>query len=692
MLTKLNSLLNHLEEWVIATLIALATTLVFVAVLHRYGTANSIDFAKWLEAHGMAFASPPFRAIFGFLAGLDLSWAQELCIYLFIWMAKFGAAYGVRTGIHVGVDVLVMRLPPARARKVILFGLLCGALFTAVIANFGAHFTWSVFQSGTRSSDLEVRMWIVYLAIPLGSSLMCFRFLQVAWHYLKTGTLPHHDVAHVDGVEAGSAGPAAAASAASAAPAPAPAPAPKRTPAPGSGRPLSFALILLPFLLLGLGLMAKHGLIASGGGVRAAIVFGLLVSLMLTGMPISIALGLTVLSFMVTLSDVPLDSVAMKLFTGIENFEIMAIPFFILAGNFLTHGGVARRMINFATSLVGHWHGGLGLSAVLACALFAAVSGSSPASVVAIGSVMIPAMLAQGFPPRFGAGVVTTAGALGILIPPSIAMVLYSVSTNTSVGKLFIAGIVPGIMLATMLGITTAYRAWRNGYPRMPRSDWAQRAKAGRESFWGLMLIVIVIGGIYSGVFTPTEAAAVSAVYAFVIAVFVYKDLKLKDVPRVLLASANMSAMLLYIITNAVLFSFLMTSEQIPQAMAAWMVGQGLGPISFLLVVNIMLLLAGNVMEPSSIILIMAPILFPVAMKLGVDPVHFGILITVNMEVGMCHPPVGLNLYVASGIAKMGITELTLAVWPWLVTMLVFLVLVTYIPSISLFLPRLLGM
>ena len=190
----------------------------------------------------------------------------------------------------------------------------------------------------------------------------------------------------------------------------------------------------------------------------------------------------------------------------------------------------------------------------------------------------------------------------------------------------------------------------------------------------------------------PTEAAAVSAVYAFVIAVFVYKDLKLQDVPRVLLASANMSAMLLYIITNAVLFSFLMTSEQIPQAMAAWMVGQGLGPISFLLVVNILLLLAGNVMEPSSIILIMAPILFPVAMKLGVDPVHFGILITVNMEVGMCHPPVGLNLYVASGIAKMGITELTIAVWPWLLTMLVFLGLITYIPSISLFLPRLLGM
>ncbi|MFD1579854.1 TRAP transporter large permease [Ramlibacter ginsenosidimutans] len=438
--------------------------------------------------------------------------------------------------------------------------------------------------------------------------------------------------------------------------------------------------------------MGKYGIVHLGGGLRSFIVFALLISLMLTGMPISIALGLTVLSFMFMLSDVSLDSVAMKLFTGIENFEIMAIPFFILAGNFLTHGGVARRMINFATSMVGHWHGGLGLSAVLACALFAAVSGSSPATVVAIGSVLMPAMVAQGYPPRFGAGVVTTSGALGILIPPSIAMVLFSVSTNTSVGKLFIAGIVPGVVLATMLGITTWYRAWRFGYPRMERSSWSARVRAGRESMWGLLLIVIVIGGIYTGIFTPTEAAAVSAVYAFLIAVFVYKDLRLADVPRVLLTSANMSAMLLYIITNAVLFSFLMTSEQIPQAMAAWMVDRGLGAVGFLLVVNVMLLLAGNVMEPSSIILIMAPILFPVAVQLGIDPIHFGILMTVNMEVGMCHPPVGLNLYVASGIAKMGITELTVAVWPWLLTMLVFLGLITYVPEISLFLPRLLGM
>lgn len=426
--------------------------------------------------------------------------------------------------------------------------------------------------------------------------------------------------------------------------------------------------------------------------MSAAIIFVLLLVLMLTGMPISISLGLTVLTFLFTMTQVPIESVALKLFTGIEKFEIMAIPFFILAGNFLTHGGVARRMINFATAMVGHWHGGLGLGGVLACALFAAVSGSSPATVVAIGAILLPAMVKQGFPNKFGAGVITTSGALGILIPPSIVMVMYSVSTNTSVGALFMAGVIPGLLLAAFLGFVTWNRARRFNYPRMPKATWAQRAKAFKDSAWGLFLIVVVMGGIYTGIFTPTEAAAMSAAYAFFVAVFVYKDLSMKDVPRVLLNSANMSAMLLYIITNAVLFSFLLTHENIPQQMADFMIGTGVGVIGFLIMANILMLIAGNFMEPSSIVLILAPILFPIAIKLGIDPVHFGIIMVVNMEVGMCHPPVGLNLYVASGITKMGITELTVAVWPWLLSMLVFLVLVTYVPAISLWLPRTLGM
>jgi len=426
--------------------------------------------------------------------------------------------------------------------------------------------------------------------------------------------------------------------------------------------------------------------------MNALVIFSLLAVLMLTGMPISISLGLTVLTFLFTMTQVPLESVALKLFTGIEKFEIMAIPFFILAGNFLTHGGVAKRMINFATSMVGHWYGGLGLAGVLACALFAAVSGSSPATVVAIGSILLPAMVKAGFPNKFGAGVIATSGALGILIPPSIVMVMYSVATNTSVGALFMAGVIPGLALAATLGGVTWYRARKYDYPRQPKATWGERWKAFRASVWGLLLIVVVMGGIYSGIFTPTEAAAMSAVYAFVCAVFIYRDLGLKDVPKVLLNSANMSAMLLYIITNAVLFSFIMTNENIPQALADWMLGNGLGTITFLLAVNIILLLAGNFMEPSSIVLIFAPILFPVAVALGIHPVHFGILMVVNMEVGMCHPPVGLNLYVASGITKMGITELTIAVWPWLLSMLGFLMVVTYWPELSLWLPRTLGM
>jgi C4-dicarboxylate transporter DctM subunit len=426
--------------------------------------------------------------------------------------------------------------------------------------------------------------------------------------------------------------------------------------------------------------------------MSAAIIFAILALLMLTGMPVSISLGLTVLIFLFGFTEVPIEAVALKLFTGIEKFEIMAIPFFILAGNFLTHGGVARRMIDFATSMVGHFRGGLGMSSVFACALFAAVSGSSPATVVAIGSIMLPAMVRAGYPKAFGVGVIASSGGMGILIPPSIVMVMYAVSTNSSIGALFMAGVIPGLILALFLGFTTWYRARSGDYPRERRRTWLERWQAFRKSVWGLLLIFVVMGGIYSGLFTPTEAAAMSAVYAFVIAIFVYKDLRFADVPKVLLNSANMSAMLLYIITNAMLFSFILTNEQIPQSIAEWLLDSGIGMIGFLIAVNILLLIMGNFMEPSSIILITAPILFPIAMKLGIDPIHFGVMITVNMEIGMITPPVGLNLYVASGISKMGLTETTKSVWPWLLTMLVFLLLITYVPGISLWLPKTMGM
>jgi C4-dicarboxylate transporter DctM subunit len=423
------------------------------------------------------------------------------------------------------------------------------------------------------------------------------------------------------------------------------------------------------------------------------IIFALLFALLLTGMPISIALGLTVLAFLALVSSLSLDTIAIvsqKLFTGLDNFAIMAIPFFVLSGTFLATGGAARRIIRFATTLVGWMHGGLAMGAVLSCAFFAAISGSSPATVVAIGSIMLPAMLQQGYTKKFSVGVLATSGGMGILIPPSIVLVIYGVSTSESIGKLFIAGIVPGVVMAIALLAVTYVVARRRKFPTLPRAGLREVWEAFRDAAWGLALVVVVIGGIYRGFFTPTEAAAVSAVYAFLVAVFVYKELPLKQVPKALLDAANMSAMLLYIITNAILFSFLLTTENIPQHLAQWIIGLGLSPWMFLLFVNILLFFAGDFMEPSSIILILAPLFLPVALQLGIDPIHLGIIMTINMELGMITPPVGLNLYVASGMAKMGLTDVTKAAAPWILVVTAVLLLVTYVPQISLWLPHLL--
>ena len=427
--------------------------------------------------------------------------------------------------------------------------------------------------------------------------------------------------------------------------------------------------------------------------MNGLIIFGLLFALLLTGMPISIALGLTVLAFLALVSSLSLDTISIvsqKLFTGLDNFAIMAIPFFVLSGTFLATGGAARRIIRFATTLVGWMHGGLAMAAVLSCAFFAAISGSSPATVVAIGSIMLPAMLQQGYTKNFSVGVIATSGGLGILIPPSIVMVIYGVSTSESIGRLFIAGIVPGIVMALALLLVTYVVARIHKFPTLPRASLREVWEAFRDAAWGLALVVVVIGGIYGGLFTPTEAAAVSAVYAFIVAVFVYKELSWKQVPKALLDAANMSAMLLYIITNAILFSFLLTTENIPQELAQWIIAQGLSPWMFLLFVNILLFFAGDFMEPSSIILILAPLFLPVARQLGIDPIHLGIIMTLNMELGMITPPVGLNLYVASGLAKMGLTDVTKASAPWILVVTAILLLVTYVPEISLWLPNLL--
>jgi C4-dicarboxylate transporter, DctM subunit len=424
--------------------------------------------------------------------------------------------------------------------------------------------------------------------------------------------------------------------------------------------------------------------------MTAALLFVLLFVFMAVGMPIAVALGLSSVIAIIHAARDSLASLALKLFETSEQFALLAIPFFILAGTFLTTGGVARRMIRFANACVGHLHGGLGIASVLACMLFAAVSGSSPATVAAVGSIVIAGMVRAGYSREMAAGVICNAGTLGILIPPSIVMVVYGAATETSVGQLFMAGVIPGIILGCMLMVAIYVRARMIDLPRQPRASLAELATAGRESIWGLFLIVIVLGGIYGGIFTPTEAAAVSAVYAFFVAVGVYRDVPLAKVPAVLVDAARVTVMLMFIIANALLFAYVLTTERIPQDIAEQIVQWGVGPWQFLIIVNVLLLIAGNFMEPTGIILILAPILFPIATRMEIDPVHLGIIMTVNMEIGMVTPPVGLNLFVTSGITGMSVMEVVAAALPWLSVLLVFLVIVTYVPQLSLWLPRML--
>ncbi len=420
--------------------------------------------------------------------------------------------------------------------------------------------------------------------------------------------------------------------------------------------------------------------------------FVLLFVLMLIGIPVAISLGLSSALTIILFSPDSPRSLAIKMFETSEHTTLLAIPFFLIAGAFMTTGGVARRLIDFANVCVGHIRGGLAIGSVLACMLFAALSGSSPATVAAVGSIAIAGMVRSGYSQSFGTGIICNAGTLGILIPPSIVMVVYAAATEQSVGKMFMAGVVPGVLLGIALMVAIYIVARVKKLPAQPRATAKEWFTTFRKALWGLLLMVIILGGIYSGMYTPTEAAAVAAVYSMFVALFIYKDMPLKDYSKVMLESGKMTVMLMFIIANAMLFAHVLTTEQIPQTIASWVIEMGFSPWMFLVVVNIVLLIAGSFMEPSAVILILAPIFFPIAMELGIDPIHLGIIMVVNMEIGLITPPVGLNLFVASAVTGMPITKTIKAALPWLMILLFFLLLITYIPVISLGLPTWLGM
>lgn len=453
-----------------------------------------------------------------------------------------------------------------------------------------------------------------------------------------------------------------------------------------------------------------------------ALLFAMVVMMMMIGVPIAVSLGLSSVLFLLWFSDSSLASVAQTLFSAFEgHFTLLAIPFFILASSFMSTGGVAQRIIRFSIACVGHLRGGLAIAGVFACMMFAALSGSSPATVVAIGSIVIAAMTQAGYTKEFAAGVICNAGTLGILIPPSIVMVVYAAAVDVSVGRMFLAGVIPGIMAGVMLMIAIYVFARIKNMPKGEWAGWGEIGTSFAQAIWGLLLIVIIMVGIYGipgitgAIFTPTEAAAVASVYAFIVAVFVYRDMGPlaerdgrpkksllqrpdalitaffhKDTQKTLLDAGKLTITLMFVIANALILKHVLTDEQVPQHIAKVMLSAGLGPITFLIVVNVILLIGGQFMEPSGLLVIVAPLVFPIAIELGIDPIHLGIIMVVNMEIGMITPPVGLNLFVTSGVARMPMMGVVKAALPFLAVLFVFLIMVTYIPAISTFLPTLL--
>jgi len=455
--------------------------------------------------------------------------------------------------------------------------------------------------------------------------------------------------------------------------------------------------------------------------MESIILFGLVFVFLFLGVPVAVSLGLSSILVIAVFSHDSVSSIALQLYTASQNYTLLAIPFFILASSFMSTGGVARRIIRFAIAAVGHVRGGLAIASVFACMLFAALSGSSPATVVAIGSIAIAGMMQAGYTKQFAAGVIANAGTLGILIPPSIVMVVYSAATDVSVGRMFLAGVFPGLLAGFMLMAAIYVNARMKGMKKEPFAGMGEILEAAGSASWGLFLIVIILGGIYGGIFTPTEAVSVAAVYSFFIAVFIYRDMgPLKDVAwceedeslpnaalrnlsvtlknsvvvfyhqetrQVMVESAKTTLMLMFVIVNALVFAHVLTSENIPQHVTSLMLDAGFTWFTFLIAVNLILLLGGQFMEPSGLLLIVAPVVFPIAIELGIDPIHLGVIMVVNMEIGMVTPPIGLNLFVTSAITGMSMVEVIKAAMPFVCVMFIFLILITYIPAISTWLP-----
>ncbi|WP_394138180.1 TRAP transporter large permease [Cytobacillus oceanisediminis] len=418
----------------------------------------------------------------------------------------------------------------------------------------------------------------------------------------------------------------------------------------------------------------------------AWLLFGLLLMLFLINVPVAVALGLASMIVLMVQDNVPLMVIVQKMFTSTDSFTLMAVPFFILAGKLMESGGISKRLINFSSTLVGSLHGGLAMVSVVTCMFFAAISGSAAATTAAVGSILIPAMVKRGYDKSFSTAIQAAGGTIGVMIPPSVPLILFGVIAGASIGDLFIAGIIPGFFVGMSLILVAYFISRKRGYGKEEKSSLKEVASAFKSAILAILMPVIILGGIYGGIFTPTEGSVVAVVYGLIVGLLIYKEIKWKELPEIFISSAITSSVILFIISCASIFGFLLTREQIPAQISEGMLGITSNAIMILIIINVILLIVGTFLETSAAIVIMAPILVPIASAAGMDLVHFGVIMVVNLAIGMITPPVGINLFVASNIANIRLEHIVRAIMPFIIVLIIDVLILSFMPSISLFL------
>lgn len=571
-----------------------------------------------------------------FVDGSTIVWLEEMARFVFIWISYLAIPLAIKNRSNIRVDIIYDKLSERWQGVSWIIVDICCLVLTSVVFVMGIDHIKMMAEFPQTSPALEIPFLVPYLILPIGFGLMSIRVIQdLVKQIMRTGLKD-------------------------------------------TALGVLFCIVIFIPLFINLDVSAIVWL------------FGYFILFLFIGVPIAMALGLSALATIASAGTMPIEYVSQIAFTSIDSFPIMAIPFFVAAGVFMGAGGLSKRLLALADELLGSFTGGLALATVATSMFFAAISGSGPATVAAIGSLTIPAMVERGYSKSFSAALIGAAGAIGVMIPPSNPFVVFGVSAQVSIGKLFMGGIVPGVMTGFALMGVAYYYSKKNGWKgesreRTPKSI----MKAFWDAKWALMVPIIILGGIYSGLMTPTESAAVAAFYGLLVGVFVYKGINLKNITSCCMEACSTSAVIIALMAMATIFGNILTIEQIPTQIAAWMLALTDSKIIILILVLVLLLLIGTFMEALAAIVILTPILLPIVTQVGVDPIHFGIIMVVALAIGFITPPVGVNLFIACGVAKIKIEDISKAVVPFVLVMIVILLLVTFIPSISMFLPNL---